>query len=124
MDENPIDKTIDKPHGDSLPNTNISANDGLNKTISVAANVDEMDVAEQPIAGLVSKNNQGPQKIAKAVENRRSDQSVLKRLGRVAIITWTCCQCNMGGMLKDTTINCLDLDCQHPRCRNCIVYHP
>lgn len=53
--ENPIDKSIDEPHSDSLPNTNISAKDELNNTISAATNVDEIGVAEQPIPGLVSK---------------------------------------------------------------------
>lgn len=55
MDKSPTGKTIDEPHGDSLPNTGISANDELNKTISAAKSVDKIGVPEQPIVGLVSK---------------------------------------------------------------------
>ncbi|KAL7914923.1 hypothetical protein GGI35DRAFT_163767 [Trichoderma velutinum] len=122
MDVDPIDKLIDESHGDPVPNINISVTDELNDTISAATNVDEIGVAEQPIPGLVSKYDEGPQKITKSVENRRPDKFVRKSFGGAMVNTWRCCKCGLGGLIAETTPQCSELDCQHPRCQNCTIY--
>lgn len=36
--------------------------------------------------------------------------------------TWTCCRCGMGGMVYQTTLQCLEANCQHQRCANCSYF--
>lgn len=33
--------------------------------------------------------------------------------------TWECCRCGMGGLVYQTTMQCLELTCQHRRCGQC-----
>ncbi|PTB57731.1 hypothetical protein M431DRAFT_491969 [Trichoderma harzianum CBS 226.95] len=122
--EDPVDKIIDEVDGISLSHTNISTMDALNNAISAATNVDEIGIAEQLIPGLVSKYDEGPQKTAKNVEYRPLDRSQRTNSyrGGSKMKTWKCCKCGLGGLRKDTTPQCSEHDCQHPRCSNCSLY--